>query len=298
MRGTIVVITMTDCPPRLRGDLSKWLQEVNTGVYVGNVNPRVREAIWKRVCENLKNGRATMVFSANNEQRMDFRVHNTAWKPVDYEGIQLIRRPLPASSAAEETLKPGFSKAAKRQMADRKRRASERRDSSFVILDLETTGLSPEQDKILEFGAIRVRGNQKAGTFSRLVSQEKGIPQTVTALTGIDGPLVEREGQPLEQVLPEFLRFLGEDTIVGYNLAFDMRFLQEACRACGTRPPTNRCVDVLSAARRKVFDVPDFKLTTLATRFSLDVAAPHRALADCEILFRLYEKLNENEAFP
>ena len=288
---------MTDCPPRLRGDLSKWLQEVNTGVYVGNVNPRVREAIWQRVCENLKNGRATMVFSANNEQRMDFRVHNTSWKPVDYEGVQLIRRPLPSSSAAEETLKPGFSKAAKRQMADRKRRASEKQDRSFVIVDLETTGLSPGQDKILEFGAIRVRENQKAGTFSRLVSQERGVPQTVLTLTGIDSALVEREGQPLEEVLPEFLQFLGEDTIVGYNLPFDMRFLQEACRACGMRPPANRCVDLLSAARRKVFDVPDFKLTTLAARFSLDVSAPHRALGDCEILFSLYEKLKENEAF-
>ena len=200
---------MTDCPPRLRGDLSKWLQEVNTGVYVGNVNPRVREAIWQRVCENLKNGRATMVFSANNEQRMDFRVHNTSWKPVDYEGVQLIRRPLPSSSAAEETLKPGFSKAAKRQMADRKRRASEKQDRSFVIVDLETTGLSPGQDKILEFGAIRVRENQKAGTFSRLVSQERGVPQTVLTLTGIDSALVEREGQPLEEVLPEFLQFFG-----------------------------------------------------------------------------------------
>lgn len=78
---------MTDCPPRLRGDLSKWLQEINTGVYVGNVNSRVRDAIWNRVCENLKTGRATMVFSTNNEQKMDFRVHNTLWTPVDFEGI-------------------------------------------------------------------------------------------------------------------------------------------------------------------------------------------------------------------
>lgn len=288
---------MTDCPPRLRGDLSKWLQEVNTGVYVGNVNSRVREAIWQRVCENLKNGRATMVFSANNEQRMDFRVHNTSWKPVDYEGIQLIRRPLPVSSVVEDTLKPGFSKAAKRQLANRRSQVSKKRDQSFVIIDLETTGLTPVQDKILEFGAIRVRKNQKADTFSRLVSQEKGIPQTVTALTGIDNALVEQEGQPLDAVLPEFLQFVGEDTIVGYNLAFDMRFLQEACRACGIHPPTNRCVDLLSAARRKVFDVPDFKLTTLATRFSLDVSAPHRALGDCHILFSLYEKLNESEPF-
>lgn len=180
---------MTDCPPRLRGDLSKWLQEVNTGVYVGNVSARVRDALWERVCENLKNGRATMVFSASNEQRMDFRVHNTSWKPVDYEGIQLIRRPLP-SSVAEETLKPGFSKAAKRQMADRKRWAAEKRDQSFVVIDLETTGLFPAQDKILEFGAIRVRDNQKTDLFSRLVRQEKGVPQKITALTGIDEALV------------------------------------------------------------------------------------------------------------
>lgn len=266
-------------------------------MYVGNVNSRVREAIWQRVCENLKNGRATMVFSTNNEQRMDFRVHNTSWKPVDYEGIQLIRRPLPSSLEAEETLKPGFSKAAKRQMADRKRRASEKGNRSFVIIDLETTGLSPIQDKILEFGAIRVRGNQKMDTFSRLVCQEKGVPQTITALTGIDNALVEREGQPLEEVLTDFLEFVGENPIVGYNLTFDMRFLQEVCRSCGIHPPTNHCIDLLNLARRKIFDVPDFKLTTLATRFSLDVSAPHRALNDCQILFSLYEKLNESEPF-
>lgn len=288
---------MTDCPPKLRGDLSKWLQEVNTGVYVGNVNSRVREAIWERVCENLKNGRATMVFSANNEQRMDFRVHNTSWEPVDYEGIQLIRRPLPSSSVGEETLKPGFSKAAKHQMVNRKRRASEKGEQSFVIIDLETTGLSPVQDKILEFGAIRVRENQKIDMFSRLIRQEKGVPQIITALTGINNALVEQEGQPLEEVLTDFLEFVGENPIVGYNLTFDMRFVQEACRTCGIHPPTNHCVDLLNLARRKVFDVPDFKLTTLATRFSLDVSAPHRALNDCQILFSLYEKLNENESF-
>lgn len=288
---------MTDCPPRLRGDLSKWLQEINTGVYVGNVNSRVRDAIWERVCENLNHGRATMVFSANNEQRMDFRVYNTSWKPVDYEGIQLIRRPLP-SSVTEETLKPGFSKAAKRQMVDRKRRAAEKRDGSFVLIDLETTGLSPTQDKILEFGAIRVRESQKIDDFSRLVCQEKGVPKKITALTGIDEALVAREGQPLKDVLTDFLHFVGEDLLVGYNLTFDMRFLQEACRVCGIHPPTNRCLDLLHLARKNVLDVPDFTLTTLAARFSLDIPAPHRALNDCQILFSLYEKLKENDSFP
>ena len=174
--GAIVVITMTDCPPRLRGDLSKWLQEINTGVYVGNVNSRVRDAIWERVCENLNHGRATMVFSANNEQRMDFRVYNTSWKPVDYEGIQLIRRPLP-SSVTEETLKPGFSKAAKRQMVDRKRRAAEKRDGSFVLIDLKQRGFLLRRIKFLEFGAIRVRESQKIDDFSRLGLPREGGSQ-------------------------------------------------------------------------------------------------------------------------
>ena len=74
---------MTNCPPRLRGDLSKWLCEINTGVYVGNVSARVRDALWERVCQNIKNGQATMVFTTSGEQRMDFRTHNTAWEPVD-----------------------------------------------------------------------------------------------------------------------------------------------------------------------------------------------------------------------
>ena len=64
---------MTNCPPKLRGDLSKWLCEINTGVYVGNVSSRVRDALWERICQNLKNGQATLVFTAAGEQRMDFR---------------------------------------------------------------------------------------------------------------------------------------------------------------------------------------------------------------------------------
>ncbi len=108
---------MTNCPPRLRGDLSKWLCEINTGVYVGNVSSRVRDAVWDRVCQNLKNGQATLVYTAAGEQRMEFRTHNTSWEAVDFDGIKLMRRPLPQTQTEAMDLKPGFSKAAKYQMA-------------------------------------------------------------------------------------------------------------------------------------------------------------------------------------
>ena len=88
----MIVVSMTKCPPKLRGDLSKWLLEINTGVYVGKVSARVREALWQRICENISDGQATMVFSAQNEQHMDFYVHNNkSFMPVDFDGIKLIK---------------------------------------------------------------------------------------------------------------------------------------------------------------------------------------------------------------
>ena len=58
----MIVVTLTDCPPKLRGDLSKWLFEINNGVYVGNLSTRVREELWERICGNLSSGRATAPF--------------------------------------------------------------------------------------------------------------------------------------------------------------------------------------------------------------------------------------------
>lgn len=97
----MIVIMLSDCPPKVRGDLSKWLCEINTGVFVGNVSSRVREEVWQRICENIKSGQATMVFSAPGEQKMDFRVHNTTWEPVELDGIKLMRRPLPSARASK-----------------------------------------------------------------------------------------------------------------------------------------------------------------------------------------------------
>lgn len=92
----MIVITLTDCPIALRGDLTKWLLEINTGVFVGRVSARVRENIWERVKKYIKNGRATMVYNAANEQGLDFKVCNSEWEPIDFDGVKLILRPSPS----------------------------------------------------------------------------------------------------------------------------------------------------------------------------------------------------------
>lgn len=88
-----MVLVVTACPAGLRGQLTRWLLEIAPGVFVGRVSRRVRELLWERVVELAKNGRAIMVFSAKNEQRLDFRVHEHEWEPVDFDGVHLMRRP-------------------------------------------------------------------------------------------------------------------------------------------------------------------------------------------------------------
>lgn len=89
----MVVVVLTACPTGLRGDLTRWLFEVAPGVFVGHVSARVRERLWERIVALVNGGRAIMVYSARNEQRLAFKVHQPDWEPVDCDGLELIRRP-------------------------------------------------------------------------------------------------------------------------------------------------------------------------------------------------------------
>jgi CRISPR-associated protein Cas2 len=109
----MVVLSLSSCPNALKGDLTKWLLEITPGVYVGQVSSRVRDNLWDRVCRLIKNGKATMVYSARNEQHLAFRVHGSDWEPIDFEGIELVLRPSPARVKELGGLRLGYSKASK-----------------------------------------------------------------------------------------------------------------------------------------------------------------------------------------
>lgn len=285
---------MTNCPPRLRGDLSKWLCEINTGVYVGNVSSRVRDAVWDRVCQNLKNGQATLVYTAAGEQRMEFRTHNTSWEAVDYDGIRLMRRPLPQTQTETVELKPGFSKAAKYQMAQKmaQRPARPSGKADYTVIDLETTGLHAATDEIVEYGAVRVRDGAPAEELSVLVRLDTPLPAEITRLTGITQEELEG-GMEAAAALEAFLDFVGKDALVGHNLQFDLEFLRAACTRNQKAVPTNRKIDLLPLARRKIMGISNYKLLTLAQHFALADKVEHRALPDCRLIQKVYAKLNE-----
>jgi len=85
------VITLKKVPPSLRGDLTKWMQEIATGVYVGNFNSKVREEIWERVKENVAAGEATLSYSTQNEIGYSFETRNTRQTNIDFDGIPLVQ---------------------------------------------------------------------------------------------------------------------------------------------------------------------------------------------------------------
>jgi CRISPR-associated protein Cas2 len=117
----MIVVTLNNCPPALRGDLTKWLLEISPGIYVGQVSARVRDNLWERIKSLAKQGKATMVFSARNEQHLDFRVHGNEWEPIDFDGIKLIMHPSPARIKKLGKLRLGYSKASKMRKAKRMR---------------------------------------------------------------------------------------------------------------------------------------------------------------------------------
>ena len=298
----MIVIMLSDCPPKVRGNLSKWLCENNTGVFVGNVSSRVREEVWQRICENIKSGQATMVFNAPGEQKMDFRVHNTTWEPVDLDGIKLMRRPLPAArksdGAEKEEQRHQGAKSREEQlyMAERmaKARAKKQFQEGYVVLDIETTGTSLEKDEIIEIGALKVESGAVTEEFSMFTRINGEIPVEIQKLTGITEKELQSMGRPLEEVLEKLFEFAGNRIIVGHNVTFDYNFIRAACRKMKLEMRLETASrDTLALSRRKIKGVGSYQLEALMKHLGYEVSNAHRALADCYFTWQLYQKLNE-----
>ena len=96
----------------------------------------------------------------------------------------------------------------------------------YTVVDLEMTGLTPKQDKIIEIGAVKVRGRKVIDTYGTLVKSARPIPDRVSKLTGITNEMMEN-GMGEDQAIQTLLSFIGDDVIVGHNISFDYSFLKQ-----------------------------------------------------------------------
>jgi DNA polymerase III subunit epsilon len=167
-------------------------------------------------------------------------------------------------------------------------------DTTFVVLDLETTGLRPGRDHITEVGAVKVRGGEVLGELRTFVHPGCLIPPAITAVTGITDAMV-RDAPRIGAVLPTVLDFLGDAVLVAHNARFDVAFLRAAAVAHGADAFEPLVVDTAQLARRLVRDeVRDCRLGTLARHFRSTTVPDHRALTDAratvDVLHGLLER--------
>jgi DNA polymerase-3 subunit epsilon len=169
-------------------------------------------------------------------------------------------------------------------------------DTTFVVLDLETTGGAPDGAGITEIGAVKVRGGERLGVFATLVNPGEPVPPFITVLTGITEAMLAPAPR-IESVLPTLLEFLHGAVLVAHNAPYDVGFLKAACARHGYQWPQPRVLDTAAVARRALTrdEVPNRKLGTLAQFFRAEVQPTHRALDDAkatvDVLHGLIERL-------
>jgi DNA polymerase III subunit epsilon len=167
---------------------------------------------------------------------------------------------------------------------------------TFVVVDLETTGVSLRDSAITEIGAVKVRGGEVLGEFQTLVDPGTEIPPYISVLTGITSTMVAAAPR-IGAVLPAFLEFARGAVLVAHNAPFDLGFLRAACAENGIGWPPAASVDTAVLARRLLSsdEVPNCKLATLAPFFSATTSPCHRALDDAratvDVLHGLFERL-------
>lgn len=153
--------------------------------------------------------------------------------------------------------------------------------ASYTAIDIETTGLDPRYNEIIELAAIRYDCGKEIARFQSLVNPGVDIDDFIEELTGITNDMLT-DAPNLETVLPEFRSFIKDEILVGHNIHFDINFIYDCSETIGLSPLSNDFVDTLRLGRRIFPELQNHKLNTLCERCSISNGSAHRALSDCE----------------
>ena len=164
--------------------------------------------------------------------------------------------------------------------------------SDYVVLDLETTGLDPRFDSIIEIGIMRVRENEPTERFDLLVKPPTLVSDFITELTGITNQQLEN-APDISDALPQALDFIGEDIVIGHNVNFDINFLYDFCEYLNLPFFDRDFIDTMRLSRRLFPELPHHRLIDLIDYFGLTGSPMHRASADIEYTWQCFELMRE-----
>ena len=159
--------------------------------------------------------------------------------------------------------------------------------AEYIVIDVETTGLSPDDDRIIEVAAVKCENDRIVDSFHSLINPGRRIPSNVTKLTGIKNADVA--GAPdMDTVVPELSEFIDNLPLVAHNANFDIKFIANAFKRAGVSKGM-LYIDTLVLARNAFPEMPNHKLSTLINELGLlDHEQEHRAMSDVEATQHLY----------
>ena len=164
----------------------------------------------------------------------------------------------------------------------------QRLSDTYVVFDLETTGLSPNAHKIIEIGAVKVTDGKIVDRFSKFVNPKVPLPFAIEELTKIRDDMLVNEPE-IDQILPAFMEFCKGSILVAHNADFDMGFIRKNCDDLGL-PCAFTVVDTVSLARYLLPNLNRFKLDTVAKELHISLKNHHRAVEDAECTAEIFVK--------
>ncbi len=163
-------------------------------------------------------------------------------------------------------------------------------DGTFVAIDVETTGFDIKNAEIIDLGAVRVEGGIITETFSTLVDPGFFIPDHIKELTGITNAMIV--GSPkIEEVLPEFMEFIGDSILVGHNINQDLRFLGKYSHLIPGARLKKPCICTLQLSRKLLPRLPSYSLKDVADSLGIGYRRLHRALDDAKVTAYVFLEL-------
>jgi DNA polymerase-3 subunit epsilon len=161
-------------------------------------------------------------------------------------------------------------------------------DLVFVAFDLETTGLSPQLDRIVEIGAVKYVDGKETAKYGVLVNPEMAMPPGAAAVNGITDEMLA--GKPtIREELPKFLEFVRGTVLVAHNAAFDLGFIRSAMSRQGLGLLANDFVDTRVMAQKAYPGRPNYKLQSLALDLGVKALEAHRAEDDARVCLEVFE---------
>jgi CRISPR-associated protein Cas2 len=311
----MIVVVLSNCPNSLRGDLTLWLMEISTNVYVGNVSARVRDNLWDRICDNIGNGNAVLAFTTNNEQGFDYRLCNSYSQIKDFDGLKLIMFPKKQvrttyrnnlSEEKEINLAPGFSKASHFKKA--KYLQNKNSDNlppiinhssgikiprDFIILHIETTGSHIKTDSIIKVAAVKYKNLKETEEFDFYINYDGKLPETIVETTGITDEILAEKGKNEKEVLIAFDNFSEGLPVVSHSPVFDIDFLNKIAERCGISLTFQKYYDTMKWSQIIVKKINNYQLPTLLDYFEISHSERQQSIENCKLLRELIFKLVE-----